>query len=553
MNDKTLMAIAAEQEAAASTDQQRDAQVEAIAVQFVKSDKQGFELAVERGRWLKEVRHLLKQHKSWVKWHTERLRLDPMAVNKLIRRADAAEKYGIKNLIKLGMSVIDILIAPEVPEEAVEEGIERSKTKPITCAEARRVASSWKDKKGREQVRGRRPKNPTPEVTLKNTPLALARHLATYPLEVISDIAARARAQALEGASSRRNSSWTFEAVQWVRPALPSRAIAAAGNTIPHYYVRDGLISAFSGSLLATTPFPHDGPFLVDAACFARELADNPQIAVSEDHVTCEHADRSKSKLTNLPLDNLEAYRQPEGERYPLPSSFWSAAVELRRFFGDRNDFGYANGFWITNGKLIARHIRTVASVRDIGIDADVIIPLGAIDFVLDKRLRPIELLLEPDRIWFLWEDGSSLGAVTADRTKDIEIYLGKASELLETWSEPRWAITEEWRTGFQRVSDIGAKNVQLYADRMSAAVSKRHGKKGTKSYETEVALETPLPENLNDGYLDVSARVGKHVLEAAEAIDLTTYPEPSPFKGGQVVGLIDLRGSLYKSAEAED
>jgi hypothetical protein len=154
-----------------------DPKLKAIRDECWKLDKSRIEARVQYGGLIKEVRDDPSVNLTIFVSHI--LCSDMMDAHRSLRCYEAAERVGLNSLLCSGLSESAIwrLVAPGVPEEALLEALELSKTEKVTAAKAEQIALKWLKAKDVPLPRRRSTKKRPEKVQLEPTPEAIARYM----------------------------------------------------------------------------------------------------------------------------------------------------------------------------------------------------------------------------------------------------------------------------------------------------------------------------------------------------------------------------------------
>lgn len=323
--------------------------------------------------------------------------------------------------------------------------------------------------------------------------------------------------------------------VKWITDAVASQDLGLQGLT--SYLLRNGNIHANDGRMVVGTPFPFDGPeVLVPAEQFEKVLFNKPDGDYSwereADRLVLKRG-RFKGRIKTMPLDAWVLPTDLPSGLTPIPDGFITSLEALLPFVsenaikpwatcvGVKGDYLYA-----TNNIAVARcHCPTGMGVEEF------VLPRWVIEFIVKRQDGLTAWALENDgmRLVFLWEDGSWMRSVNImepfpDAQKFLDKYLYSDDIAVDV------EITDAWRKIVRRIAKIADDPViRLRPDECAGSTGE------VLAVEDEAC--TPVPEGLTETVWDL--RYFDAVMQAATHWNPRLYPNPAPWKGDLIEGII--------------
>lgn len=320
--------------------------------------------------------------------------------------------------------------------------------------------------------------------------------------------------------------------VKWITDAIASQDLGV--GVLSSYLIRDGNIHATDGRMVVGTPFPFSGPdVLVPAEPFERVIINRPEGDFDwlfEDGKVILKRGRFKGKIRTLPLD---AWVMPTD----LPVGLSMFPDKLLGTLRSLLPFVSANATkpWATCVGIIGDHVyasNNIAVARaycPTGLEwPEYLLPRWVVEFICNREQGLAMWLCEEQRVTFLWEDGSWMRSnLIVDKFPPVQTVLDKF------FGDPD-AIDVEITTDFRKV----LKRIIKIAD--DPVIRLRENECAGSSGEVlsvEDEAGAPTPDGLTETIWDL--RYLMPVLEAATHWNPRTYPQPAPWKGEMLEGIV--------------
>jgi hypothetical protein len=320
--------------------------------------------------------------------------------------------------------------------------------------------------------------------------------------------------------------------VKWITDAVASQDLGLQGLT--SYLLRNGNIHANDGRMVVGTPFPFEGPeVLVPAEQFEKVLFNKPDGDfewLREDDRLVLKRGRFKGRIKTMPLDTWVMPTDLPGGLTPIPDDFILCIEALLPFvsenatkpwamcIGIQGDYMYAS-----NNIAVARcHCPTGTGLNEF------LLPRWVLEFLVKRQegLAAWAVEEEVGRLTFLWEDGSWM------RSSNIVEKFPPAQAILDRYmtGDIDVEITDDWRKIVRRIAKIADDPViRLRVDECAGSTGE------VLAIEDEAG--TPCPEGLLETVWDL--RYLEAVIKAATHWNPRTYPNPAPWRGDFIEGII--------------
>ena len=309
-----------------------------------------------------------------------------------------------------------------------------------------------------------------------------------------------------------------MDALDAVKEAVSSKDLVAY---LTHYYVHDKTITATDGRMVACAPFPDDREYLVPADEFERSLAlvgEEGKISVKDTAIWLSGRKR-RAKVKTLDPGNFSHLLPPEGREH-CPITLLPTLRRLRPFVSDDASKGWSMAILFREGRGYATNNVVVATSDTESDFKDCMIPAWAVDYLLDREQPPAEYSVTDNCLAFHYLDNSWMRTqLPADQPPDLIFEL---ADNIEGTPEP---ITAEWRDGFEAVAKMSENEIRVHADKLTG---------GHRHADVEIDIST----NVKDEAAFHPKFMGL-VLLAATEWDLSKFPDPAPWWGDNIKGLM--------------
>lgn len=320
------------------------------------------------------------------------------------------------------------------------------------------------------------------------------------------------------------------DAVKWVREALTAKSVA---THLSYYLIRDGMIYATDGRMVAAHPFPFEGPpFLVRGADFERVLfacLSEPVLTLSADGGTLHlKAGKLKSKFSTLDHSIWPYDAGYTGQWEDIPVGMIGAMRDLRPFISDDANQAWATCMGLRPGFAYATN--NVAVVRaKFDHEYTTLVPCWVIDFLLPRSQDITAWAIQEATIWFRWNNGAWLKSVSVHGE-----FPARAKDLIEgaTVAPFTHEPDAEWRTSYDRVMALSTSDLITFTRETIRGQS--------EGSITEEDAETPLPDGLDE--ILFTKKYFDPVAASVVAWSPTVWPNPVPFAGRNTLGVVAAR-----------
>lgn len=312
-------------------------------------------------------------------------------------------------------------------------------------------------------------------------------------------------------------------AIAWVKDALATKGLA---TPLLYYMFKEGMVHATDGRMTVGHPFPCADYFCASGPEFQKlieRLPDPIDIDVQANFVKL----RSGRLHGSVKTINPDHWPYPElsDDILPVPSRLIPALRQLRPFVSDNASRPFAMCVRIHNDTLYATNNIVVIAAPEIDLDnVDALIPYWAVDFILARTDPPPSGWSHGfNYLAFHWPNGAWMKTKLVDDKFPEQI-----EDIINKSGFATYEITDEWRSAYRDIADLLDETIALYPDRMA----------GTNNHMEVVSeVGTIAPPDLN--YSGWSTKFLSPVIECATHWQPDTYPNPSPFRGDGIIGVI--------------
>lgn len=310
------------------------------------------------------------------------------------------------------------------------------------------------------------------------------------------------------------------DVLKWVKDARSSKGISGVATA---YLVKQGMIYASDGRLSVGHPYPGKETFLVPGDEFEAligRLPSDPTIKVMPDQIEVK-AGRLRGGIRTLNVDDW-GYPTPAAKSWKkLPKGMWDDLHHLRPFISDNATQPWAMCIGVRDGRLYATNNVTIASIEfPAAKGIDTLLPVWAIDFLMQRSEGLSDWILEQNYMAFRWEDGAWM------RTQLVEGSMPASIKGLidGIGKRPGFELKSDWVEAFDRVAALSPEEVLLYPDKIAG---------GRDALEVEEAAKTPTAKGTP--YSKWSTAFLQKVVAASQYWQPDAYPKPAAFQGEAV------------------
>lgn len=320
------------------------------------------------------------------------------------------------------------------------------------------------------------------------------------------------------------------EAYNWTKEAMSGKGLQPLQQ---FYLVKDGMITMTDGRMTASHPFPYDQTFCAAGEPTEKLLNRLPEpitIAVEEDHAVFRHKRLSGKIRTASAEDWEQLIRRPDAAKLPLPSRLLHGLRQLRPFISDNASRQWALCVLAANDTLYATNNIAVAAAPEIDLDdVRALIPNWAVDFVIAREEGLTHWSHGEGYLCFHWANGAWMRTqlVVDEFPTTVEEIIGRGG-----WAEHE--LTDDWREAYDHIASLSANVITLYSDRMTGF---NNEKEGEATMAVTVEASSPVPDGQE--YSRWDPRYLAPVMQVATHFDPQKYPNPCPFRGDGVVGVV--------------
>jgi hypothetical protein len=320
--------------------------------------------------------------------------------------------------------------------------------------------------------------------------------------------------------------------VKWITDAVSSQDLGL--NALNSYLLRGGNIHATDGRMVVGTPFPFEGDVLVPAKEFERVLANRPEgdftWEFEPDRLVLKRG-RFRGRIKTLSTDTwVYPTELPDGLS-DLPEGLIESLKCLLPFCSENATKPWATCIGIIGPYLYASNNIVVARTRcTTGLDVpEYLLPRWVAEFVVKRAEGLVAWHCGENRVTFMWEDGSWM------RSSLIMAQFPPVQKVLDAHykGDVDVEISAEWRKTILRVGRTTEDPViRLRVDEVRSANGE------VLSVEDEAG--TPCPDGCEETVWDL--RFLEDVIKLATHWNPRTYPNPAPWRGEWVEGIIAAR-----------
>ena len=311
----------------------------------------------------------------------------------------------------------------------------------------------------------------------------------------------------------------------WLNSALSDTDYGSART---YYRVKDAIISASNGNMVACHPWPYSGDFLVPGIEFERiikRLTGEPTITAVGSEIKI-RAGRFSGTLQTIPLDGHDYAFGQSIVWKQLPRELPFLLQALQPFTSTDAMHSALQCITIEDGWLFATNSIALAGAKCAGLKGiNMLLPPWAIDFLLN-RLDGLEEWAHADNYAaFRWSSGAWMRTQLV-----IGKFPEKASAMVKQSikEKPTQRISDDLREALTIVGELAEDTIKIYADRICSRFGKAI---------IEESVQSEVPKGADCSIW--GARFLLPALLAAECWSPACWPAPTPWKGPLISGYV--------------
>lgn len=310
------------------------------------------------------------------------------------------------------------------------------------------------------------------------------------------------------------------EALIAVKEAVSSKELVAY---LTHYYIHESTVTATDGRMVACGPFPDPREYLVPADDFERVLrivGPKGKVSIKEGAIWMSSKKR-RAKIRTLDPKDF-AHLKPDGDQVTCPKDLVTALRRVRPFVSDDATKAWAMAVSLKDNAVYATNNVLLATSPLKAKISDMMIPVWAVDYLLDRDVHPSKISLTESQAAFYYADGSWMRTVLVAGAAPENLFALAAGVDVKAGGVK---ITDDWREAFEAVAELSEDEVRIYPDKLT-------GGRAHAEIEIETVSGITDEASFNPKYMAT-------VLERATAWDLTNYPDPAHWWGDNIRGLM--------------
>lgn len=317
--------------------------------------------------------------------------------------------------------------------------------------------------------------------------------------------------------------------IKWLTDALSTKDIVTA---MTHYRVKDKIMMATNGRLVASHPTNIEGEFLVpgkELEAIYNRLADEPTVKMDNGKVQL-RSGRFSGSLETLPSDEWNEPVVPEIKWKPFPRDLLPIFHDLRGFVSENAIHRWSLGVALENGWCYASNNIVLAGAPCPSVTGiELIIPVWVVDFLLGRQPGLSHWAWNDHFLAFKWGSGASVRSSLID-----DKFPGKAGDMIRNTPEVMsQRVTVPYKTAVSRIAELSEDIVAIYADKVEG--------RSERSVVTE-GLTSVVPAGGERSLW--SAEHLLSIMAVATAWSPSLWPQPVPFRGERIRGYIAGRAS---------
>ena len=317
--------------------------------------------------------------------------------------------------------------------------------------------------------------------------------------------------------------------IDWLTDALSTKNIA---REMTHYRVGGREIKATDGRITAGHPWPTEDQYLVPGTEFekiVRRMPGDPRVEVEKDHIKVVSG-RSRGAIRTMPLEQWDYPGVDTNAWTDLPEGLIGALRALRPFVSDNATHAWSLGVALDDGWAYATNNIVLAGVRLPSLDgreSQSIVPVWAIDFIVDRAEDLVEWAWTEYYIGFRWKNGAWMRSQLIEGT-----FHERASEMIRNVDvmELPQPITKEFKSTFARAAPLvpAGSAIKIARTWLRGAFDEAQFEEGVEVETLDDAAPTSWTAN----------RLAP-VIEIASEWEPATWSKPTFFKGEGICGIV--------------
>lgn len=308
------------------------------------------------------------------------------------------------------------------------------------------------------------------------------------------------------------------------------KGAVASGSTIPiltHFYIKDGRIQSSDGKIATEAPLLNGGSItaVIVADKFMAALACCkwlPEFTIKNANTLHIAADKFSAELALADQDAFPILMPCDTEPFALPTDFVATLTKLRPFVASDLSRLWSCGVLIEKDSIYATNNIVLAKIDIAWQGPSINISAAAMDELIRIAEAPFAASVNERAVTFFYEGDRWLSAalLSTDWPEELQTYLATIPSELPKLNCTIVADAIERLLPFCPDDD---KSIIFGADGISTV-------SGTSKAQDKT-IKCPKSKFKAEHLL--------RVLRAADKIDLSKWPEPCPFHGPGIVGLI--------------
>lgn len=315
-----------------------------------------------------------------------------------------------------------------------------------------------------------------------------------------------------------------LETIKWIKNAVSTKGLTESTS---YYKVANGQILATDGKITAGHPWPTDDLYLVPGIEFDKivsRYSGKVTIEVGSNEITIKSG-KSRGTVQTLNPGDWDFPLISDETWEPIPRNLLNVIRQLKPFISENATHAWSLGVTLQDGWCFATNNVALAGVQLTELhDIDVVLPLWAIEFLMNREQKLTHWTWTDNYVAFKWENGAWMKSQLIDSK-----FPPQASQLIKqaTMENNDVEISDEFREAFERVAFENDGTVVYGENSLTSAFGRA---------QIVEEIETPELEGMNTIW---SVKHLRPVIACAEWWSPTNYPRPAFFQGDGIVGCI--------------